>query len=147
MDPVPCRSKRPGRRYAANRDAPQHDAAASWLEEQLNGPERTGIPWESSTAFLRLVTHPRVVRRPLGADQAWRFVEDWLDAPAAWVPTATERHAEVLGHLVAKYRLSGNGIPDAHMAAIAIEHGLELCSADTDFARFTEVRWRNPIAR
>jgi hypothetical protein len=63
-----------------------------------------------------------------------------------WTPVATDRHADVLGGLLDRYRISANLVPDAHLAALAIEHGLEICSADTDFARFTEVRWRNPIA-
>ena len=79
-------------------------------------------------------------------DEAWRFVTDWLSARTAWVPLATERHAGVLGGLIRRYRLAGNLVPDAHLAAIAIEHGLEVCSADTDFAHFTEIRWRNPLA-
>jgi predicted nucleic acid-binding protein len=74
------------------------------------------------------------------------LVESWLAAPTVWVPGPTEQHAEVLGSLVRKYHLAGNLIPDAHLAAIAIEHGLELYSADTDFARFTEIRWQNPVA-
>jgi uncharacterized protein len=78
-------------------------------------------------------------------DQAWDFVEAWLAAATVWVPTPTERHADVLGGLIRRYRLAGNLVPDAHLAAIAIEHGLEVCSADTDFARFSEIRWRNPL--
>jgi uncharacterized protein len=62
------------------------------------------------------------------------------------VPSATDRHVEVLGGLVTRYQLRGNGVPDAHLAALAIEHGVLLCSVDTDFARFTEVRWVNPLA-
>jgi len=65
---------------------------------------------------------------------------------SVWVPVPTERHADVLGGLVRKYHLAGNLVPDAHLAAMAIEHGLEVCSADTDFARFPEIRWHNPLA-
>jgi hypothetical protein len=79
-------------------------------------------------------------------NEAWRLVEEWLSVPVAWIPPATDSHGEVLGELLAKYQLTGNLIPDAHLAAIAIEHGLEVCSADTDFARFTEIRWTNPLA-
>ncbi len=71
---------------------------------------------------------------------------DWLACAPAWVPNPTQRHAEVLGSLVARYLPTGNLVPDAHLAALAIEHGLTVCSADTDFARFTEVRWVNPLA-
>ena len=133
--------------YASNGAAPEHDSAAAWIEEQLNGPARVGLPWESLTAFLRLSTNPRVMARPLTAPAAWRFVEDWLEAPAAWIPVPTDNHARVLADLIAKYRPTGKQVPDAHLVALAIEHGLDVCSADTDFARFTEIRWRNPLAK
>ena len=132
--------------YAANVDAPEHERARAWLEERLNGAERVGIPWESFVAFVRIVTNPRIIELPLAPEQAWSHIDDWLAAPVAWIPLPTERHAEVLGELIGRYRPSGNLIPDAHLAALAIEHGLEICSADTDFARFTEVRWINPLA-
>ena len=132
--------------YAADASAPQHGRAAAWLTEQLNGDRRVGLPWESLVAFVRIATHPRASDNPLAPDAAWCFVEDWLAAPPAWVPLPTERHADVLGALLRRYRLAGNLVPDAHLAALAIEHGLEVCSADTDFARFTEIRWRNPLA-
>lgn len=132
--------------FAANTAAAEHERARTWLEEALNGNRRVGLPWESLTAFVRLATNPRVVAKPLAPVAAWAFVEEWLAAPAAWVPVPTERHAEVLGGLVRRYRPSAKLVPDAHLAALAIEHGAEIISADTDFARFTEVRWRDPIA-
>jgi toxin-antitoxin system PIN domain toxin len=132
--------------FAVDTTAHAHERAAAWLTEQLNGDRRVGLPWESLTAFLRVSTHPRASAHPATPEQAWEIVADWLAAPTVWVPGATHAHAEVLSGLVRKYSLSGNLIPDAHLAALAIEHGLEVCSADTDFARFTEVRWRNPLA-
>lgn len=132
--------------YAANADAPEHPRATAWLEERLNGSSRVGLPWESITAFLRLATNPRVAPRPMSAEAAWDHVDAWLDVGVVWIPVPTERHAAVFGELVAKYRPSGNLVPDAHLAALAIEHGLDVCSADTDFARFTEIRWINPLA-
>jgi toxin-antitoxin system PIN domain toxin len=132
--------------FAVDRAAAAHERAARWLEEQLNGDRRVGLPWESLTAFLRIATHPRASERPLKPDDAWRFIEDWLAAPTVWIPVATDQHAAVLGAMVRKYRLAGNLIPDGHLAALAVQHGLEICSADTDFARFTEIRWRNPLA-
>lgn len=132
--------------YAVDSAAPAHDRASAWLTERLNGDQRVGIPWESLTAFVRIVTHPRATARPLGSDGAWAFVEDWLGLPNVWIPGPTDRHADVFGSLVRRYRLTGNLIPDAHLAALAVEHGLQVCSADTDFARFTEIRWHNPVA-
>jgi toxin-antitoxin system PIN domain toxin len=132
--------------FAVDAAAPAHERAAAWLVGQLSGTRRVGLPWESLNAFLRISTHPRAAANPLRAPEAWRFVQEWLTAPVAWIPSATDSHAEVLGTLLAKYQLTGNLVPDAHLAAIAIEHGLEVCSADTDFARFTEIGWINPLA-
>ena len=132
--------------FAVDSDSPWHRRAADWLTTQLNGEHRVGIPWESLGAFVRIATHPRASDRPLQPDDAWAFVEEWLAVPTVWIPQPTDAHADVLGSLVRRYRLAGNLVPDAHLAALAIEHGLEVCSADSDFARFTEVRWRNPLA-
>lgn len=132
--------------FAVDAGAPWHRRATDWLTAQLNGDQRVGIPWESLGAFVRIATHPRASDRPLQPDEAWTFVEEWLAVPTVWVPQPTEAHADVLGSLVRRYHLTGNLVPDAHLAAIAIEHGLEVCSADSDFARFAEIRWRNPVA-
>jgi uncharacterized protein len=132
--------------YAVDTTVPEHGPASAWLTEQLNGHRRVGLPWESLTAFLRITTHPRATTEPLRPAEAWRFVHDWLSLDLVWTPVATERHADVLAGILDRHRISGNLVPDAHLAALAIEHGLEICSADTDFARCTEVRWRNPLA-
>jgi toxin-antitoxin system PIN domain toxin len=131
--------------YAVDRDSPFNASAAGWLTERLNGPGRVGLPWQSLTAFLRISTHPRASDRPLTSRDAWGHVEDWLSAESAWIPVPTERHADVLGSLILTYGLRGNLVSDGELAALAIEHGLEICSADTDFARFREVRWSNPV--
>jgi toxin-antitoxin system PIN domain toxin len=131
--------------YAVHRQAARHDAAAAWLTEQLNGPRRVGLPWQSLGAFLRISTHPRAFTRPLTPAVAWERITDWLSSSAAWIPAPGPNHAELLGELVTRYEVRGNLVPDAQLAALALEHGLIVCSADTDFARFTEVRWHNPL--
>jgi toxin-antitoxin system PIN domain toxin len=131
--------------YAVDSNARQHQRAVRWLEDRLAGTERVGMPWLSLTAFVRIATHPRASERPLDAADAWQIVQQWLDVPIVWTPGATERHAEVFGALIRRYRPTGNLVTDAHLAAIAIEHGIELVSADTDFARFSELRWSNPF--
>jgi len=133
--------------YATDRDSPFHDAAKVWLEEALNGVRRVGLPWSSTVAFARIATHARALRTPLTPAAAWDLVEAWLAAPAAWVPMPGDAHAEILGRLVRDLDLRGNLIADAAVAALCIEHGLDVVSADTDFARFTEITWVNPIAR
>ncbi len=123
----------------------QHERARSWLDERLNGSARVGLPWPSLLAFLRLVTNPRVFERPAASRAAWQQVEEWLDCDAAWIPAPTERHREVLGRLLTDGTVRANLIPDAHLAALAIEHGLILTSTDGDFARFPELRFENPL--
>jgi uncharacterized protein len=132
--------------YAVDSSSPQHERARAWLEDALNGYGRVGLPWPSLTAFLRIATHPRVSAHPLGRDDAWGFVEEWLAAGPAWIPVPTDRHGEVLGRLLAEGDLRGNLVTDAHLAALAIEHGVGICSADSDFARFGGLEWFNPIA-
>jgi uncharacterized protein len=122
-----------------------HERARPWLEEQLSSGQRTGLPWSSLLAFVRLVSNPRVVSRPIGVSGAWAVVREWLDLPGVWVPVPTEQHATVLEPLLTAVTRS-DLVPDAHLAALAIEHGLTLYSNDGDFARFSGLSWRNPIA-
>jgi toxin-antitoxin system PIN domain toxin len=133
--------------YAVHRRAAQHEAAATWLTERLNGSRRVGLPWQSLAAFLRISTHPRAFERPLDTAAAWECVSDWLAAPMAWIPQPGPRHGTLFGELVTRYEARGNLIPDAQLAALALEHGLTVFSADTDFARFTEVGWTNPLVK
>lgn len=130
--------------YAHVRDFPQHEAARAWLDGRLSGGSRVGLPWESLLGFVRLVTNPRVFPRPEPAADAWAQVESWLGAPPAWTPTATDRHGQVLAPLMTVVTRSAL-VPDAQLAALAIEHGLELASTDGDFARFPGLRWINPL--
>lgn len=132
--------------YAVDATSPFNASAVAWLEATLNGPQRVGMAWPTLTAFMRITTHPRALAQPLAPAAAWSYVEEWLACQTVWIPAPTERHAGVLGGLLTAYDLRGNLIADADLAALAIEHGLSLCSADTDFARFRDIRWINPIA-
>ena len=132
--------------FAVDRRSRLHDAASLWMEDTLNGTTRVGLPWQTIGAFLRIITHPRVTEVPLQPDEAWGHVEAWLGARTAWIPQPTAAHAEVLGSLIRSYQLRANMVTDAQLAALAIEHGLTIFSADTDFARFSEIRWENPLA-
>ena len=132
--------------YAANRDAPEHDAARAWLDERLNGTARVGLPWPSLLAFTRIASNPAIVRRAVTPAEAWRQVRDWLDCETAWIPLPGARHAEVMSELLEPRSIASRLVPDAHLAALAIEHGLTLCSTDGDFARFRGLKWENPLA-
>ena len=132
--------------YAHVGSLPQHERARTWLDTEISGTSRVGLPWPSLLGFLRLVTNPRVFQRPESMTEAWAQVTAWLDADVAWIPQPTERHRDVLESLVAAPGMQANLVPDAHLAALAIEHGLTLCSTDGDFGRFPSLRWRNPLA-
>lgn len=131
--------------YARVSSMPQHHAARTWLESVLNGPSPVGFPWPSLLAFVRLVTNRRVFERPESMVDAWAQAREWLACERAWVPGPTDAHAEVLGSLIPEIAGRPELVPDAHLAALAIEHGLIVCSADGDFARFSRVRWENPL--
>jgi toxin-antitoxin system PIN domain toxin len=131
--------------YASTPAAPQHAAARSWLDARLSGTAAVGVPWPSLLAFVRIKSNPRSTEFPTTVADAWRQVEAWLDAPPVWVPTPTELHPGILGRLLVGQPLSSNLVPDAHLAALAMEHGLTLCSTDGDFARFPGLRWENPL--
>lgn len=132
--------------YAHARTFQQHDAARNWLDASLAGAAPVGLPWPSLIAFLRLVTNPRVFERPESVGDAWRQVREWLHWESAWIPGPTDRHGEVLEGLLDQPGIYGNLVPDSHLAALAMEHGLTLCSTDGDFARFRDLRWLNPLA-
>ena len=131
--------------YAVDEQSRAHSAARSWLEEVLNGSRRVGLPWQSLLAFVRIVTHPRALPAPLTPAEAWSFVGDWLGAPAAWVPQPGRGYRDILGRLVCDLDLRGNLVSDAALAALAIEHGLTVVSSDSDFARFPDLIWLNPL--
>ena len=132
--------------YAYNGNLPQHERGRAWLDEQLNGTAAVGLPWPSLLAFVRLVSNPRIFAQPVSVTTAWQQAEAWLRQEPVWIPLPTARHAEVLGPVMQLAEGRANLVPDAHLAALAIEHGLTLCSADRDFARFPGLVWHDPMA-
>jgi len=131
--------------YAQISSFSQHQVARVWFDEQLNGTPPVGLARITLVAFLRIVTNPRVSDQPLPPAAAWRQVQAWLGCEPVWTPGPTERHREILGKFLELPGVHGNLVPDAHLAALAVEHGLTLCSTDGDFARFPGLRWINPI--
>lgn len=131
--------------YAHVASFPQHARAREWLDERINAAAPVGLPWPSLLAFVRIVSNPRIFPRPASVAAAWRQVESWLATESVWIPLPTERHQETLAPLMQKAEGRANLVPDAHLAALAIEHGLVLCSTDGDFARFDGLEWQNPL--
>lgn len=132
--------------YAANTAASEHFTARSWLDERLNGAMRVGLPWPSMLAFVRLVSNPLIVRNPVSPADAWRQIEQWLACESAWIPVPGEGHQKILASFLQQPWITSRLVPDAHLAALAIEHGLTCCSTDGDFARFSGLKWENPLA-
>jgi toxin-antitoxin system PIN domain toxin len=131
--------------YAFIRESAHHEPARAWLDRQLNEASRVGLPLASLLAFLRLTTNPRIFDSPPTMARAWRQVSEWLSLKSAWVPPPTQRHMELLGTVLAETGGKSDLVPDAHLATLAIEHGLVLCTTDGDFARFSRLRLWNPL--
>lgn len=132
--------------YAVDTSATRHRAARRWLEGQLSGTETFAFAWAVLLAFLRLSTNPRVFDEPLDSEAAFDLIDGWLAQPCATIVHPTDRHTFVLRELLGPFGTAGNLTTDAHLAALSIEHGAELCSSDSDFGRFAGVRWVDPLS-
>jgi toxin-antitoxin system PIN domain toxin len=132
--------------YAYDTSSAQHARARAWLEERLSAVEAFGFAWATLLAFVRLVTNPRVFESPLRVEESLDIVQAWLAAPCATVLHPGPRHAVLLRQLLEPLGTAGNLTTDAYLAALALEHDAELCSADADFSRFPGLRWSNPLA-
>lgn len=131
--------------YAYDTTSPNHERARAWLEACLSGVEAFGLTWPVLVAFVRLVTSRRVFASPLDVADALDIVDALLAATPATVIHPGPRHAVLLRQLLEPVGGAGNLTSDAHLAALALEHDAELCSADADFSRFAGLRWSNPI--
>ncbi len=131
--------------YATHESSPRHTAARSWLDRVLSGDEPIAFAWTVLLAFLRLSTNPRVFRHPLSVNHAFDVVASWIAQPAAVVLHPGDRHLTLVRELLSPLGTAGPLVTDAHLAAIAIEHGAELNSCDADFSRFSGLRFANPL--
>jgi toxin-antitoxin system PIN domain toxin len=130
--------------YAVNADAPRHAAARRWVEEVMT-EDSVGLPWVVMLGFLRLATSRQVFTHPMAAQEAIDIVDGWLQRPNVVALAPGRDHWVILRSLVSASGMAGNLTTDAHLAALAIEHGCQLCSTDTDFARFPRLDWENPL--
>lgn len=133
--------------YAVNRDSPRHEAAKRWVDEIFSGTEGVALPWTVILGFLRLSTSRRAFPSPLSTEDALSIVDSWLDRPQVRVLHPGEEHWRIFRELVGDAGTAGNLVTDAHLAALAIEHGADLCSTDADFGRFDKLRWSNPLTK
>lgn len=131
--------------YAADESTPRHRPAREWVDSTLSGVETVALSWTTLLGFVRLSTSPIVFDQPLEVGEALDLVDGWLDQPCVTVIDPTDRHSAVLRELLTPLGAAGNLTTDAHLAALAIEHGATLYSCDTDFARFSGLRWIDPL--
>jgi uncharacterized protein len=133
--------------YAANADSPFHRACSQWLERQRGSAAAWFVTWPILYEFLRVTTHPRVLRQPWTATAAWELVAELLASPGLGVLVATERHAEVAAQTFAELpHLAGNILHDAHTAILMREHGIrQICTRDNDFHRFPFAEVLDPL--
>jgi toxin-antitoxin system PIN domain toxin len=132
--------------YAYNSGSAHHEKAREWLEKVLRGPETIALPWAVVHAFLRISTDPRAFPRPYSPAEAIAFVALWFESSNVVVVDPGERYWQILRDLIVKAQARGPCVSDAHLAALALEHGATVYSSDRDFARFEGLRYVNPIA-
>lgn len=131
--------------YAADENSTYYAESSAWLESALNGHERVGFPWASLLAFQRITTGAALFAVPITPVRASGYIENWLSHPNTWVPQPGPHHTEILRSLTVEYDLRGPHVTDAHLAALAIEHGTSICTFDRDFKRFNGLRSFSPL--
>jgi toxin-antitoxin system PIN domain toxin len=132
--------------YAEDSLHPSHQQARVWWDGRLSRTSTVCLCWTVLSVFIRIGTNPRVFEYPLSLKQALARVQSWLDQPCTRIIRPTERHWAVFQQMLTDGQAVANLVTDAHLAALAIEHGCELASTDADFARFPKLKWRNPLA-
>jgi toxin-antitoxin system PIN domain toxin len=130
--------------HAYNQNSPRHERARAWWEDTLSGAELVSLAWVAMLGFVRITTSRFVLHNPWSVDEALGQVEGWLAQSNVRIVQPTHRHAEVLTRLLRLVGTAGNLTTDAHLAALAIEHGCTLHSTDADFGRFPGLTWVNP---
>ncbi len=133
--------------YAEDSLSPRHRHARTWWDEKLSGSDPVCLCWPVIDAFIRIGTNPHVFEHPLLIGQALARVQSWLDQPPTRLIHPTQRHWVIFQEMLTAGQTSANLVPNAHPAALALEHGCELYSSDSDFSRFPRLKWRNPLAK
>jgi hypothetical protein len=131
--------------YVVDEEAREHETTLRWFEQALSGTETVALAWFALLGFLRITTRRQSTRDPWPIESALEEIQRWLAQPVATVIHPTDRHAAVLRDLLTPLGAGGNLTSDAHLAALAIEHGATLCSHDNDFSRFAGLRWEDPL--
>jgi toxin-antitoxin system PIN domain toxin len=130
--------------YATDETSFHHVPAKGWLDRVMSSTETVGIPTSVAIGYVRLTSSARIMAAPLDVDTSVGVVRGWFRRPNVTSPAPTTRHYELLAELLGPIGTAGNLVSDAHLAALSIEHGAELCSFDRDFSRFSGVRLIEP---
>jgi uncharacterized protein len=130
--------------YAVNTSEPRHEEARTWLDSALSSEETVAFAWVALLAFVRLTTREGLFPSPLPVDLAIAQVTEWTTAPPSVLLEPTPRHLGLLGGLMEAVGTAGNLVTDAHLAALALEHGATVVTYDNDFDRFPGLRWSRP---
>jgi len=133
--------------YAARRDAPEHQKYATWLEDLLKGSETYAISELVLSSFVRIATNPKAFKKPSTLDEAIGFADQVREQPQCVLVQPGLRHWDLFRNLCRQVQAKGNLVPDAYLAALAIESGSEWISTDNDYARFPGLNWRHPFAQ
>lgn len=132
--------------YAHRLESPEHERYADWLRRLVVGPEPFGLSELGASGFIRIVTNAKIWQEPTSIEDALEFIERLRQRPTARLLTHGPASWEVFARLCREARAKGKLVADAYHAALAIEHGCELVTADGDFARFAGLRHRHPLA-
>jgi uncharacterized protein len=132
--------------YAYNELSPEHKAARTWLQETLSTAEPLAFSWLAIMAFVRVTTNRKIFARPYTTDEAFDVVANWLSAPGSLILAPGDEHLSIVRRLAHDSGVYGATLTDAHVAALAIEHGVILATTDSDFGQFASLKWMNPIA-
>jgi toxin-antitoxin system PIN domain toxin len=132
--------------YAQDSLSSLHQKARLWWDDLLSQSEPVCLCWTVLSAFIRIGTNPRVFEHPLSLEQALARIQSWFDQPCTRVIRPTEQHWTVFQKMLTGGQVVANLVTDAHLAALAIEHGCAIASTDSDFARFPKLKWINPLS-
>jgi toxin-antitoxin system PIN domain toxin len=132
--------------YAYDLASADHKKSLAWLENVFSGVEAVGLPWQSISAFLRVITNRRLTGARVAVEQAVHVVEEWLRQPNVQILAPGDQHWSVWRRMILEGCAAGPLVSDAQIAALTIEYGGELYTADRDFARFPGLRWKNPLS-
>lgn len=131
--------------YAHREDAPHHAAFREWFERWIDADTAFGISDLVLSGFVRVVTHPAIFVKPTPIEIALEFANGVRGRPQCIPVAPGPRHWEIFTRLCREGGAKGNLVPDAYLAALAIESGSEWVTADRDYARFPGLRWRHPL--